>query len=195
MVAKAACIQNYPVKLVLLARLSVFLFLYVATGCHTGAEQAITDKKGYTFDLTVIEKLPIYDSLVTAILEKAAFFQQQINEHDSYRGCKYRPLSDQPDVIRKLPGEVAPKIEHYFNQLGKGFIYGFDVFKDSTVKIYIRTGPSDDPDVTIDENLSYYPGRNSIRRRELPIRDTLLNEHWQYWTRFTKQGIFSRFPF
>lgn len=173
-----------------LARLSLLLFLYISTGCHSKSEEVSAVYKSYKFDPKVIEKLPIYDSLASAILEKFLFFQQHINENDSYRAYKYMPLSDQADVFKKLPQEVAPKIDHYFTKLGKDFIYGFDVFKDSTIKIYVRSSPLEKSQVDIEENLSYYPMRSNIRPREFPIKDTMLNEHWQYWSRFSKRGLF-----
>jgi len=173
-----------------LARLSILLFLYLSSGCHSVSDEVSAVYKSYKFDPKVIEKLSIYDSLTSAILEKFLFFQQHINENDSYRAYKYMPLSDQADVFKKLPQEVAPRINHYFTKLGKDFIYGFDVFKDSTIKIYIRSSPSEELQVDIEENLSYYPERSNIRRRELPIKDTILNEHWQYWIRFNKRGFF-----
>jgi hypothetical protein len=170
--------------------LSILLFLSLSTGCHFATEEVPAVYYSYTFEPKVIEKLPIYDSLASAILEKFSFFQQHLNENDSYRAYKYMPGSDQADVFKKLPEEIAPKIDHYFTKLGNNFIYGFDVFKDSTIKIYIRTSPSGEPQVTIEENLSYYPGKTNIRRRELPVKDTLLNEHWQYWIRFNKRRLF-----
>jgi hypothetical protein len=170
--------------------LSILLFLYLLTGCHTGSVEVSVVDKSYKFDPKVIEKLPIYDSLASAILEKFFIFQQYINENDSYRAYKYMPGSDQADVFKKLPQEIAPKIDHYFTKLGKDCIYGFDVFKDSTIKIYIRTSISQESQADIEENLSYYPVRSNTRRRELPIKDTILNEHWQYWTRFNKRGLF-----
>lgn len=146
--------------------------------------------KSYKFDSAVIEKLPIYDSLAYAILEKLSFFQQHINEKDSYRGYRYLPGSDREDVSRKLPEDVAIGIEPYFTQLGKNFIYGFDVFKDSTIKIYIRNSQSQGSPIEMEENLSYYPVKSRIRRREYPVRDTILNEHWQYWVRFSEWSLF-----
>jgi len=171
-------------------RLSIILFLYLSTGCHTDSEEVSDDYKSYKFDTKVIEKLPIYDSLVIAILEKYLYFQQHINENDSYRAYKYMPGSDQADVFKELPQEVGAQINNYFIKLGKDFIYGFDVFKDSTIKIYIRNSPSEEWQVDIEENLSYFPLGSKIRRRELPVKDTLLNEHWQYWTRFKNRGLF-----
>ena len=170
--------------------LSILLLLYLSIGCHSKSEEISAVYKRYTFDSTVIKKLPLYDSLASAILEKFSFFQQHINENDSYRAYKYMPVSDQSDVFKKLPQEVAPKIDLYFTKLGKDFIYGFDVFKDSTIKMYISNSPSEESQVDIEENLSYYPVRSNIQRRELPVKDTILNEHWQYWTRFNKRGLF-----
>jgi hypothetical protein len=164
--------------------------LYLAAGCQSGSEEVSAEFKRYTFDPKVIEKLPVYDSLVSAILEKSLFFQQHINEKDSYRAYRYLPLSAQTDVFRKLPPEVAPKIDLLFTKLGKDFIYGFDFFKDSTIKIYIRKRLSEKSLADIEENLSYYPVRTNMRRREFPGKDTILNVHWQYWFRFNKRGIF-----
>lgn len=173
-----------------LARLSILLFLFPATGCHSNSEQVSAVYKNYKFDSKVIEKLPVYDSLASAILEKFPFFQQHMNKNESYRAYRYLPLSDQDDVFKKLHPEVAPGIEQYFTKLEKDFIYGFDVFKDSTIKIYIRKSSSEKSQVDIEENLSYYPVRSNMRRREFPDKDTILNEHWQYWSRFNKRGLF-----
>jgi hypothetical protein len=173
-----------------LAKFVILLFLYLATACQVNSEKISADDKRYHFDPKVIEKLPVYDSLVSAILENLPYFQQHIHEKDSYRAYKYMPLSYQIDVFTKLPQEVAPKIDHYFSKLGKEFIYGFDVFKDSTIKIYIRSSSSEKLQVDIEENLSYYPSRSNIRKREFPSIDTLLNKHWQYWIRVNKQRLF-----
>ena len=100
------------------------------------------------------------------------------------------PLSNEADVFTKLPPEAATKIDQYFTKLGKDFIDGFDVFKDSTIKIYIRSSPSETSQVDIEENLSYYPNGSNILRREFPVKDTILNKHWQYWIRFNKRGLF-----
>jgi hypothetical protein len=175
-----------------LARLSIVVLLFPASGCHVDSEEVSAVYKSYKFDQKVIEKLPIYDSLATAVLEHFLFFQQHFNENESYRAYRYLPFSDQADVFRKLPQEVAPGIDPYFIKLGKDFIDGFDVFNDSTIKIYIRRSPSIEGGVDIEENLSYYPLRSNIRQRGFPVKDTILDEHWQYWTRFNKRGLVPR---
>jgi hypothetical protein len=169
---------------------AILLFLYLLAGCHSASEEVSAVDKSYKFDPKVIEKLPVYDSLASAILEKFPFFLEHSNENDSYRAYKYMPGSDQSDVFTKLPQEVAPKIDHYFTKLGKDFISGFDVFKDSTIKIYIRMSAAEESQGDIEENLSYYPVTSNIRRRELPVKDTLLNKHWQYWIRLNKRRLF-----
>ena len=164
------------------------LVLFLCAGCQSEKEKVSEDYDNYTFDPKVIEKLPVYDSLASVILKNFPLFLKQIKEDDSYRAFRYMPSSD--EVLNSLPTEIAPKIGEYFSLLGKEFIYGFDVFKDSTIKIYIRASYSQKSDVKIWENLSYYPPGTYMRRRELPDKDTILNKNWQYWIRFHKRGLF-----
>lgn len=172
------------------SKLPLLIFLHLLTGCHhLDSEEVSADNKSYKFDPKVIEKLPVYDSLAHTILENFSIFHQNINEKDSYRAYRYIPLSDDADVSRKLPEEAA-EIDQFFIELGKDFIYGFDVFKDSTIKIYVRNGLTEKSQVEIEENLSYYPASGNIRRRDFPDKDTILNDHWQYWARFNKRSIF-----
>jgi hypothetical protein len=167
----------------------LLLFLCAVTSCDTEKEEVADDYKNYRFDPRVIEKIPIYDSIAAAIIQSFPSFQKYIRDEDSYRSFRYMPSSDDADVFIKLPPEAGIKIDPYFNQLGKDFIYGFDVFRDSSIKIYVRTNFSGKSQVDIVENLSYYPAGN-IRRREFPERDTVLNKNWQYWVRFSKRGLF-----
>jgi hypothetical protein len=174
-----------------LLSLIILLFLFATTGCHHGDAGEIKPVyEGYKFDPKVIEKLPLYDSLVTAIIEKASFFQDYINSKDSYRAYRYMPNSNDDEVHNKLPKDIDIGIEPYITVLGKDFIYGFDVFKDSSIKIYIRRAASEKSYVDIEENLSYHPAGHTMRHREFPVKDTVLNQHWQYWSRFNKRGLF-----
>lgn len=164
--------------------------LYLATGCHPANEKSTFINGMYKFDSAVITKLPIYDSLASAILKNLPFFIQHINDSDSYRAYKYMPQSDQQDVHKKLPKEISSRIDHYFSKLDSDFIKGFDVFKDSTIKIYIRNSPTVNDREDVEENLSYYPTGNKIKHRQSPVTDTILTEHWQYWYRFNKRDLF-----
>ena len=167
---------------------SMLLFLLAAAGCKT-ENKALTAYRNYTFDATVIEKLPLYDSLVSAILVKAPLIHKYIHDNDSYHAFRYMPASREVEVFKKLPIELGTDIDKYFTMLGKNFIYAFDVFKDSTIKIYVRSRTLETK-VDVEENLSYYPAGKKLRQREYPAKDTVLNTHWQYWARFDNPGIF-----
>jgi len=139
---------------------SLFLLLFLSEifGCHTSTPEAITSKKrDYQFDSTVIQQLPLYDSLATEILAHFPYYQKFINEQDSYRAFRYHPYSEYADVHKELAPDIAPGIQRIFQKLGKDHIRAFDVFGDSTIKINIRY--LEDVEVRVDkeENLSYFP--------------------------------------
>lgn len=170
--------------------ITLILFIGMAASCNSNHDKVKAEYSNYTFDKQVINKLPVYDSLAGAIIEIFPPFRNLINDKDSYRSYRYIPLSKNADVSKTLPPGASDKINQYFNQLGKDFIYGFEVFKDSTIKILIRSNYSGTLQVNIRENLSYYPPGHTIRRREYPVKDTVLNRSWQYWIAFEEQGIF-----
>ncbi|HMI78119.1 MAG TPA: hypothetical protein VK484_04965 [Ferruginibacter sp.] len=171
-----------------LTSLFLALFLFAVAGCNTGEKEVKEEYDNYKFDQQVIDKLPLYDSLVSAIIANFPSFQKFIKDDDSYRSFRYIPSSEDPDVFIKLPPEAAPSIAPYYDRIGKELIYGFDVFKDSSVKIHVRTRLTSNK-VDIAENLSYYSGGN-IRDREFPEKDSTLNKNWQYWARFDKRDPF-----
>jgi hypothetical protein len=164
------------------------LLLFFITSCKT-ENKALTAYKNYTFDTAVINKLPLYDSLASAISAKMPLIHKHIHDDDSYHAFRYMPASKQAEVLSKLPLELGTDIERYFSKAGSGFIYAFDVFKDSTIKIYVRRHKAD-KGVDVLENLSYYPVVKKIQHRDYPIKDTILNTHWQYWVRFDNESFF-----
>ena len=172
-----------------MVRISLLIYLCVAAGCGSPSKELTADYDNYKFDQQVIQRLRVYDSLAVAILENFPSFQKLINEKDSYRSYRYMPLSDDSDLSKKLPQEGAAKINQYFTELGTNFIYGFDVFKDSSIKIYIRKSFSEKDKVDIGENLSWETTGSNIRRREFPVKDTMLNKNWQYWIWFDKRNL------
>jgi len=166
------------------------VFLFTIAGCELKKENVSEDYNNYKFDPQVIANLPLYDSLAVAISGNYAIFRKYITEEDAYRAYRYMPSSTETYVFKELPAEADPMIGQYFNRLGKNFIYAFDLFRDSTIKIYVKTGVLPDTKLDTWESLSYYPPGTSIRRREFPDKDTVLNKNWQYWVRFSKSGLF-----
>ena len=180
--------MQYPVHRFLI-KLSLVIFLFAITGCDA-EEDVKGEYNNYTFDPQVISKLPLYDSLATAIIENFPAFQKYIKADDSYRSFRYMPfVTDDPEVYIKLPKAAAPNIDPHFNRLGKDFIYGFDIFKDSSIKFFVRTKYTSKTQIDIEDNLSYYPTGN-MRRRKFPEKDSVLNNHWQYWIQFSKRDLF-----
>lgn len=172
------------------SRLLFFLLLFAISGCKTKSDSIIPAFNNYQFDTRVIEKLPQYDSLASAISVNIHLFHKNMDANAAYQAFRYMPSSNEKEVFKTLPPEIGININKYLDTLGKDFIYAFDVFKDSTIKIYIRSSRLEKTEVDIAENLSYYPKETNIGRREYPDKDTVLNKHWQYWTRFTKEGLF-----
>jgi hypothetical protein len=169
---------------------ALLLFLFAAAGCRTKSDDIIPAFNNFKFDDKVIEKLPVYDSLAVAISAKVHLFHKNINADDAYHAFRYMPGSKDAEVFKTIPAEIGIDVDQYFAKLGKDFIYAFDVFKDSTIKIYIRRSRLEKTAVDITENLSYFPVARAIERRDYPVKDTVLNGHWQYWVRFDKEGLF-----
>lgn len=168
---------------------SLIIFFGI-TACNSERDKITPAFDDYKFDRRVIEKLPLYDSLTAGVLEKINVFLDIIDTTESYQAFRYMPEANELDAFKKLPDTIKTDIDNHFAKIGKDFIYGFDVFKDSSIKIYIRVKTIDSTAITIEENLSYFPKGNSNKEREYPIKDTILNASWQYWTRFSKEGLF-----
>ncbi|MFZ1451282.1 MAG: hypothetical protein WAT20_01190 [Ferruginibacter sp.] len=168
--------------------LPVIICLLAAAGCKT-ENKALTAYNNHTFDTSVINRLPLYDSLALAIIEKMPLIHQHIHADDAYHAFRYMPASGEADVFKKLPANLGTEIDRHYSHLGTKFIYALDVFKDSTIKIYVSKRTLDTK-VDIRENLSYYPSGKNIRQRAYPEKDTILNTHWQYRVRFDNPGFF-----
>ena len=163
----------------------VLLFLCFSTGCRPKDFTPVFHN--YKYDKQVIEKLPVYDSLVNVLLKYYPSIQEHSNNAPSYQ---FIPSAFSFDLYEKLPKEGAKKVEQYFFQLGRNFIYGFEVYKDSTIKIYIRDSSIKSHHLHINERLSFYPPGKVIRQREFPAKDTVLNRNWQYWILFDQKKFF-----
>ena len=167
----------------------VLILTTFVTACRDDEKELRDTYQQYPFDSTVIAKLPLYDSLVISINQHADFFQKYINKDNKHSYFSYRPFMFN-GVTDSLPDELIDVIKHYYEQLGEGYFDGFDVFKDSSIKFYIRREPLGN-NVEAIENLSYNPDTAQFQKRKFPAKDTLLNDHWQYWIYIFKSG----FPF
>jgi len=159
--------------------------MWLVAGC---SNDDLTSKfNNHKFDQGVIDKLPVYDSLANVLLENFPSIRQRIKVESYY---SYWPAEHVNDLYKVLPKPGADKVKQYLNQLGAGYIYGFDVYKDSTIKIHLKEIYFQADHLHIREKLSFYPTGTNIRKREFPIKDTILNKNWQYWISFDKQEFF-----
>ena len=169
-----------------MGRIFVIIVLCIATGC--GHKALNTYFKNHGFDKQVIEKLPIYDSLANILLENYSSIHSHIKKEDNY--YRYIPSRDGNDIYKLLPKPGAEKVEQYIAQIGTNHIYGFEVFKDTTMKILISDTYIQADHLYVRERLSFYPLGGNIRQRDFPIKDTILNRNWQYWISFDEEGPF-----
>jgi hypothetical protein len=160
----------------------LLLALYISTGCRQDLKTTV---RNYKFDIEVIKKLPVYDSLANVLLRNYSSIQQHIGKSQTY--YSYLPAENGNDLYKVLPEQDAVKVKEYFTQLGDTFIDGFQVFKDSTIKILIRDTYIQSDHLEVGEQLSYYPFAREIKHREFPAKDTILNKHWQYWIAFEER--------
>lgn len=170
----------------------IIVILFLTTfvpACRDDEKELHTAYQQYPYDSTVIAKLPLYDSLVVSINHHADFFHNYFGKDKKESYFSYRPFMFN-GVTDSLPDELIADIKRYYEQLGEGYFDGFDVYKDSSIKFYIRREPLGNSVEAI-ENLSYNPDSAQFQKRKFPAKDTLLNDHWQYWIYIFKSG----FPF
>ena len=167
-----------------MARISVIL-LFLVAGCHSN--EAPAELPDHPYDEQVIARLPVYDSLVHELLAYYPLLQKP-NENETY--SMYKLSTDSNVLYGRLPLQGANKVRQYFTQLGDDFIFGFQLYKDSSIKIFIRDSYSGQYNLTISERLSFYPAGGNMRRREPPIKDSILNRNWQYWISFDERWLF-----
>ena len=162
------------------SRISVILFLCLTAGCRS--KFSTYDYKNHKFDNQVIARLPIYDSLGKAIVKHYSAIYKPTKGEPSYVYIDYQ---DGDEIYKDLPQDEAAKIRTYITQLGPNFFYGFDLYKDSTMKIYVRDSFLKPYSLNISERLSFFPkGTDKVRKRDYESRDTILNRNWQYWIAF-----------
>jgi hypothetical protein len=166
------------------------LLLIFMSGCTANKKEINHALDTYSFDQNVIDKLPVYDSLARYLLQEMSPLFQAIGSNEGYQAFRYLPAYNETGMFNKLPNEIKVRINDYFTQLGNNYIYGIDVFKDSSIKIHVRLSEGTKALVNMNENLSYLPEGKTHRKRQFPDRDTILTPRWQYWVRVDEQEFF-----
>lgn len=171
----------------------LFLFVIITTN-FTGCKEEKNDVQKiyneYRFDSTVIQKIALYEMFVKAVQANHAVFKAYTTSEGNTRAFRYMPTSTDIDVYKKLPPEISNSVDSIYNLLGGNYIKGFDIYPDSTIKIYIRRTMIEKTSLNIDEYLSYLPPGKTMRKREYPMKDSMLNQSWQFWISVNDQGIF-----
>jgi hypothetical protein len=160
----------------------VITILCVATACRT--KSSYFNIQGQKFDNKVIEQLPIYDSLSHLLIENYSAIRPHFQEGNSFEYIWYRHGNE---LYKILPQEPGTKVKQWFKQLGDSLIFGFALYKDSSVKIFVRDTYLDAYKLNVRERLSFNPKGATIKNREFKTRDTLLNKNWEYWIWFDDQ--------
>ena len=170
----------------IMIRFSGIILICLFAGCDS--KEVKQQYQDHPFDQQVIEKLPIYDSLCAVLIRNFPSYREEIQKNNAF---KIVYTSDTSALNKDLPHEAAVKVNRYFRQLGNRFIYRLDVYKDSSIRISVRDTYIDKSKLNIGERLSYFPDSSAMKKREFPVKDTMLNDHWQYWISFNEEvGFF-----
>jgi len=169
----------YSIRVALTVAIVALSLLY---GCQS--KYSKYDFKNHKFDRQVIERLPLYDSLSWVLVRYFPSIEQHFKNGMLFQ---YITSKDGNDLYQAYPKEGADKIKGLLNKLGGQFIYGFQVFKDTTMKFFISDTYIQEYNVDIFERLSFFPRADSIKHKEPPTKDTILNKHWQYWIQFDER--------
>lgn len=164
----------------------IFAILSIALLAACQLKDEPYDIKTYRFDAQVINKLPLYDSLCHEILKNHKALMSR-PEGPYYQ---YIRKSDSLALYDVFPKQDGDKVLNYFSQLGDDFIYGFDVYKDSSIKIHVRTTYLKENNLELREKLSFVPTGATNTKRDGDYRDTVVSEHWLYWVMFEKPRLF-----
>ena len=143
-------------------RLFALFILCVVASCEQKDHTA--DFSQYQYDQQVIDRIPAYDSLASVIVANHTAFIPK--ERDSHYVFRYRPYTISKDDYQKLPQVEIKKVDEYIAKVGRGFIYGFDLFRDSSIRFYVRDSFMQGPRYWAQERLSYFRDTTKIQKRE-----------------------------
>ena len=161
-----------------MTKIFVILFLFLAISCREGSNYDIAK---YKFDNKVIEKIPMYDSLVKLIIANFPSIKQHLKDNAAF---EWEPYWDSVILYQKFPKDAALQIDRTYHQIGDNFIYAFHVFRDSSVRISVREYYDKKDQAVVREYLSYSPNGARKKERDSKFRDTIVNTNWLYWVMF-----------
>ena len=167
-------------------RFLAVLFVIGLLSCEQQDHSA--DFSKYQYDQQVIDRLPAYDSLASVILQGHTAFIP--SGRDSHYVFRYRPFTISKADYQKLPQNEIKRVDEYIGKVGRGYIYGFDLFRDSSIRFYVRDSFVHEARFWAQERLSYFNDTSKIPDREPPTKDTVLQIRWQYWIRFDEPELF-----
>jgi hypothetical protein len=168
----------------------LFSLLLLSIGCNN-SKDFTKDFEKHKFDLVIIQKLPLYDTLRQIILNNYDSFHLT-NEKDYFDYIYNFDTSTQISghSNKDVPTKIYQRTVQLFNQIGSDNIFGFTLSKDSTLEFLIRNTHLTDYYLDVRERLYWYPDSNKLIKSSFPIKDTILNDKWQYQIWYDKRAEF-----
>jgi hypothetical protein len=170
--------------------LTLLLFLLIILGCKDTKDYKSHFEK-HKFDPTVINILPLYDTLRKIVLNNYDSFNLSNTKNDFtyiYNFDTSTQISGHSN--KDVPHIIYPEIIQLFKRIGKEKIFGFALSKDSTFEILVRNTHFTEYFLDVRERLYWYSSTNKIDKQEFPIKDTLLTDKWQYQIWYDKRSEF-----
>lgn len=170
--------------------LIIFIFTLALLSCDNEKDFK-SDFEKHKFDQTVIDNLPRYDTLRKIVLDNYDSFN--LND-TNYRFTYFYNFDSLVQISGYSNYDVPQKIYQttveLFNEIGKEYIFGFTISKDSLFEIFVRNTHLTNYYLDVRERLYWYPRVNKIYKPEYPIKDTLLTDKWQYQIWYDKKSEF-----
>jgi hypothetical protein len=171
-------------------RFTIFVFALLLLSCRN-SKDFTADFQNHKFDVSVIEALPLYDTLRQIIVSNYDSFQLTNANYcfnynytfDSADRKRGHSTSDMPKIL-------YPKVLELFKTIGRDRIFGFSVCKDTTVEMFIINRHLTKYVLDVRERLKWYPSSSSIKNKSFPIKDTVLSDRWQYSVWYDKRSEF-----
>lgn len=167
----------------------LFSFLLLP-GCKNSNDFK-SDFENHKYDQTVIQNLPLYDTLRQLILTNYDSFHLSSIKTDFPYIYNFDTASqisgyNNTDISEK----IYPKTVELFKTIGSNHIFGFTISKDSTIEFLINNTHLSKYFLDVRERLYWFANSNKINKTSFPIKDTLLSDNWQYQIWYDKRAEF-----